>query len=81
MTTTSNSAVVVRSQDLKSLLSAGATDFVYEVQLRINPAGGTDTAICKMARLVMTYDNPYSADPPTAHSWNFVPYLPSPDPI
>lgn len=81
MTTTSNSAVVVRSQDLKSLLSAGAIDFVYEVQLRIDPAGGTDTAICKMARLVMTYDNPYSADPPTAHSWNFVPYLPSPDPI
>jgi hypothetical protein len=81
MTTTSNSAVVVRSQDIKSLLSIGVTDFVYEVQLRINPSGGTDTAICKMARLVMTYDNPYSATPPTAHSWNFVPFLPSPDPI
>jgi hypothetical protein len=29
----------------------------------------------------MTYDNPYAASPPIAHSWNFVPYLPSPTPI
>ena len=81
MTTASNSAVVVRSQDIKSLLSEGASDFVYEVHMRIDPSGGTDTAICKMARLVMTYNNPVTPTPPLAHSWNFVPYLPSPIPI
>lgn len=79
--TTSTSATFLASDDIKTLLSTGATDFVYEVHLGLSPSGGTDTAICKMARLVLTYSNPYAAAPPTAHSWNFVPYLPSPNPV
>jgi hypothetical protein len=81
LTTTSTSAIFLASDDIKTQMSIGATDFVYEIHLSLNPTSGTDTAICKMARLVMTYDNPYGASPPIAHSWNFVPYLPSPDPI
>jgi len=82
-TTTTVAATLVRSQDIKSLLSIGATDYIYEIQLRLNPgviSPATDTAICKMVRLVMTYNNPYFAVPPLAHSSNFVPYLPSPTP-
>lgn len=85
MTTTSNSATVVRSQDLKSAMLSGASDFVYEVHLRLNNPGGTDVAICKMARLVMTYNNltlngSAQIAPPVGHSYNFVPFLPSPTP-
>lgn len=89
MSTTNTSASLLRSQDLKALFNAGASDFVYEVQLRMTPNNTipeTDTAICKMARLVMTYNNlsingAPDIQPPVAHSWNFVPYLPSPTPI
>jgi len=89
MTTTSESAVLVRSQDIKDDLSAGATDFVYEVHLRLNPGNvlpATETAICKMARLVMTYNNltlngSNEIAPPLAHSINFVPFRPPPDPV
>jgi hypothetical protein len=81
MTTTNAGATLVRSQDIKTFLSEGATDFIYEIQLRLNPSSGIETAICKMVRLVMTYNNPVTPTPPTAHSWNFVPYLPSPNPI
>lgn len=81
LTTTSTSCIYLASDDIKNLLSVGATDFVYEIHLSLTPSSGTETAICKMARLVMTYNNPYYATPPTAHSSNFVPYLPSPIPI
>jgi hypothetical protein len=81
LTTTGTSATFLVSDDIKTLLSIGATDFMYEIHLSLSPTSGTDTAICKMARLVMTYNNPYDATPPIAHSWNFVPYLPSPTPI
>jgi hypothetical protein len=80
LTTTSTSAVLVRSKDLSSELSAGATDYVYEVQLSLSPTSGTDAAICKMSRLVITYNNPYGAAPPLANSSNFVPYLPPSSP-
>lgn len=79
--TTNTSATFLVSDDIKTLLSAGASDFVYEIHLGLSLSGGTDLAICKMARLVLTYNNPYAAAPPVAHSWNFVPYLPSPNPI
>lgn len=82
LSTTSSSPVYLASDDIKTLLNIGANDFLYEIHLSLNTgAPGLDTAICKMARLVMTYDNPYAASPPIAHSWNFVPYLPSPTPI
>lgn len=81
ITTTNTSATFLASDDIKSSMLGGATDFVYEIHLNISAAGGTDAAICKMARLVLTYDNPYGAAPPTARSWNFVTYLPSPNPV
>jgi hypothetical protein len=82
ISTTNTSPTYLASDDIKTLLNIGASDFLYEIHLSLNTgAPGLDTAICKMARLVMTYDNPYAASPPIAHSWNFVPYLPSPTPI
>ena len=84
MSTTSISPVVVRSQNLISplVLKEGASDFVYEVHLLLNTSSpGADVATCKMARLVLTYDNPAGTGPSTGRSWNFVPYLPSPNPI
>lgn len=84
LTTTATAPTFLASQDIKSLLSTGATNFIYEIHIRLNPASGnpvSDQAICKMCRLVMTYNNPVTPTPPLAHSWNFVPYLPSPDPI
>lgn len=77
MTTISDDAVLLRSQDIKSLLSSGATDYIYEVQLRLNPSSGTEAAICKMARLVITYNNPATAPPTSANNtYNFQPFLP-----
>lgn len=86
LTTSSINAVLVRSSDLKTQLSSGATDFVYEIQLSTTAPSPPDAAICKMARLVMTYNNltlngSPDIQPPVAHSWNFVPYLPSPTPV
>lgn len=89
MSTTNTAATFLRSQDLKSDLLEGASDFVYEVQMTMTPNNTipeTDAVICKMARLVMTYNNlslngSASIAPPVAHSWNFVPFLPSPTPI
>jgi len=85
LTTTNTQATFLISQDIKSLLSTGATTFVYEVHLFLNPGGGLDTAICKAAKLVMTYNNltlngSNEIAPPLAHSYNFVPFLPSPTP-
>jgi hypothetical protein len=79
--TTNTTATFIQSSDIKALLSEGATDFIYEIHLGLNPANVAEAATCKMARLVMTYNNPVNVSPPVAHSWNFVPYLPSPDPI
>ena len=86
LTTTNVQATYIVSSDIKALLSAGATNYVYEVHLLSNPGGGLDTAICKMARLVMTYNNltlngSSEIAPPLARSYNFVPFLPSPTPI
>ena len=85
LTTTNVQATYLVSQDIKSLLSEGTTDYVYEIHLNSNPGGGIDTAICKMARLVMTYNNltlngSAAIAPPVSHSYNFVPFLPSPTP-
>jgi hypothetical protein len=79
LSTTSLSADFLSSIDIKTQMSAGATNFVYEVHLSLTN-NTADSATCKFARLVMTYDNP-SGTPPTAHSSNFVPYLPSPIPV
>ncbi len=77
LTTISTSPVFLSSADLKSQLQEGATDFLYEIRIGLTPfAMGTEYAICKMARLVITYTNPYAATPPLANSNNFVPYLP-----
>jgi hypothetical protein len=86
LTSNSLQAVYLVSQDIKSQLSAGATNFIYEVHLNLNPTSGTDTAICKSAKLVVTYNNltlnsSSAIAPPVAHSLNFVPFLPSPTPI
>ena len=85
LTTTNTVATFLKSQDIKTELSAGAQDFVYEVHIFLNPGSTTDTAICKMARLSMTYNNltlnsSSAIAPPVAHSYNFVPFLPSPTP-
>ena len=84
-TTTNNFATLVRSQDLSSVLLSGAADNVYEVHLSLNSGSGMETAICKMARLVITYNNltlnsAAQIAPPLAYSYNFVPFLPSPSP-
>lgn len=84
LTTTATQATFLISQDIKSLLSIGATTFIYEVHLNLSPASVgpvTEMAVCKMAKLVMTYNNPTTPTPPLAHSSNFVPYLPSPTPV
>jgi hypothetical protein len=72
MTTALDDATFISSQDLSFLLNPGATDFIYEVQLKLTANSAIETAICKMARLVITYTNPATA-PPQAHSFNFQP--------
>lgn len=62
------------SDDLSSQLSAGSTNYIYGVHLHVDPIDGIGQAICKMARLVITYSNPYDAGPPLANSQNFSPY-------
>ena len=86
LTTNNVQATYLVSQDIKALLSEGASNWIYEIHLNSNPGGTLDTSICKMARLVMTYNNltlngSASIAPPVAHSYNFVPFLPSPTPI
>jgi len=71
---TLNFANLTRSDDIKSQLTAGAQDVVYEVHLSLTTSS-PDVATCKMARLVITYNNPASL-PPAGNSANFVPYLP-----
>lgn len=85
LTTNATQATFLISQDIKTQLSQGAVSFVYEVHLFLNPGSNTDTAICKAAKLVMTYNNltlngSSAIAPPTSHSYNFVPFLPSPTP-
>ncbi len=85
LTTSNTQATFVVSQDIKGLLSSGAVDYVYEVHLNLNPGSVTDTAICKMAKLVIVYNNltlngSAAIAPPVAHSYNFVPFLPTPTP-
>lgn len=82
MTTNNIEATYIESSDISSDLSEGASDFVYEIHLSLSPGSATETAICKMARLVITYVNPYSTSgdgSPSdtyAHSYNFVPFKP-----
>ncbi len=86
--TTNTHATFLQSGDIKSSLSAGATSttpFVYEVHLNLNSPTLTNAAICKMARLVMTYNNltlngSAAIAPPVGNSYNFVPFLPTPTP-
>jgi hypothetical protein len=78
MFTSYNYPSLLISDDLKSQLLSGANDNIYEVRIYLASGGGLAT--CKMARLVMTYNNPSNVGPPLAHSYNFVPYLPSPTP-
>lgn len=81
LSTTNTTSTFLTSDNIKTKLLSGATDFIYDVQLNLTPSSGIESAICKMARLAIIYSNPTTPTPPTAHSWNFVPYLPSPDPI
>lgn len=81
VTTTNTSPTFVVSDDIKTLLSPGATNFIYEVHLSLPAAPGNpvpEQAICKMCRLVMKYNNPVTPTPPLARSSNFVPYLANP---
>jgi hypothetical protein len=85
LSTGSTTATLVRSSDLSGQLSAGAQDWVYEVQLSLSPTSPPDVAICKMARLVITYNNltlngSAAIAPPVAQSFNFVPFLPPSNP-
>jgi hypothetical protein len=79
LSTTNDTITYVVSDDLKEQFLSGADDYIYAMYL----SGETVSteATCYMSRLVMTYNNPVGAAPPTAHSSNFVPYLPSPTPI
>ena len=76
MTTAATVATYLTSDDISAELSSGATNHIYEIHLSLNPTSITDTAICKMARLVLAYDNPSNVTPPLANSYNFVPFLP-----
>jgi hypothetical protein len=76
LTTTATEATYLVSDNIATQLSEGASDFVYEIHLSLSPSSATEAAICKMARLVMTYDNPYAVSPPFANSYNFVPFMP-----
>ncbi len=82
MTTTNTEATYLASNNIATLLSEGASDFVYEIHLSLSPGSATEAAICKMARLVMTYNNPYntsgdgSTSDTVAHSYNFTPNMP-----
>ena len=90
MTTTHNYASAYMSADISSSLLAGpynadGSGNVYELHLSLTGGSGTETAICKMARLVITYNNltlnsSAQIAPPVAHSYNFVPFLPTPTP-
>lgn len=88
LTTFNTVASFIQSFDLKGSLLMGATSTnpqVYEIHLSLTGATATNAAICKMARLTMTYNNltlngSSEIAPPLAHSTNFVPFLPSPTP-
>lgn len=66
---------LVTSGNIAYKMPGGEVDTIYEVHLSLNPNSGSEKAICKMARLTVTYYNP-SAMPPASYSYNFVPYLP-----
>lgn len=75
MTSTVSTGALVRSDDLKSRLSSGATDYLYFVDCGVTTNNGTDSATMIMARLVITYNNPVT----TSHSYNFGPNPTFPD--
>lgn len=56
--TTNTAPTVLLSKDLTSQLLTGEADYIYEIHLALDPVGISDYAICKMARLVITYNNP-----------------------
>jgi hypothetical protein len=64
--------VFVKSDDIKSLLSIGAVDHLYRIDIYTS-AG--DPTYFYMVRLTMEYLNP-TGMPPVAFSSNFIPWLP-----
>jgi hypothetical protein len=58
LTTTNTQITLLSSDDIKNLLPSANNDFIYEIHLSLNPTSATDVAICKMARLVLTFNNP-----------------------
>jgi hypothetical protein len=80
LTTTATSATFIVSDDIKDALSIGAANYVYEIHLNLTTPSGVDTCTCKMARLVMSYNNPATYGTPLAHSYNFIPWRPTPTP-
>jgi hypothetical protein len=72
LTTTLITPTFLSSADLKTILLPNATDFIYEIRLDVIGAGD---GFCSMSRLVIEYVNPAAA-PPTANSYNFVPFFP-----
>jgi hypothetical protein len=76
LTTTSTQSTYLISDNIATQMSDGANDFVYEIHLSLSSSSLLETAICKMARLVLTYNNPYNVAPPDANSYNFTPNMP-----
>lgn len=84
ISTSNEYPTVVQSEDIKSVLNKGAEDYIYEVHLyltsepdTIEDPTDTDQAICKGARLVFKYNNPYAVSPPIANEYNFHPNPPT----
>ena len=58
LTTFGTSAALLQSDDLQTLLDTGSNDYIYEIHLSLDPDSAMDSAICKMARLTLTFNNP-----------------------
>lgn len=72
--TSNTTRTLLRSHDMSTYFHTGAIDHIYEIWLASELGGAGNAAICKMARIVITYSNP-AASPPTSYSRNFVPSL------
>jgi hypothetical protein len=68
LTTSDTNPTYIVSQDIKSQLATGPTDYIYVVTL--NNTNGISSVTCSMVRLVLTYTNP-SAGTLLTHSYNF----------
>jgi hypothetical protein len=76
LTTTNNQSTYLISNNIATQMAEGANDYIYEIHLSLNPTSSIETAICKMSRLVLTYNNPYNVTLPDANSYNFTPNMP-----